>query len=313
MRVMAAFLIFGAFTLIATPAPARSSGPLEFLQKIDRQLCAKFKTQKCKRHANAIRKAKSRNEKPAAVTKPVETQPASQPEAPIIAKVAAVLPRTKPAQVPPPQTQPQPVMVPKAPEKPPIAIAPTKPTESSCLETLKNQGVEMESVAEPTSLAGCSVPQPVQLKSVPMSGVALQLPDHPVLNCEFAKLFVSWLKELGGPAATASEGFAITELYTGPGYQCRGRNGDSSSKISEHGHGNAIDIERIKFSDGQVFHVHDAQDPSAKAYATLKAIRTSACARFSTVLGPGTNPAHSEHFHFDAGIHGKSASYKICE
>ena len=45
----------------------------------------------------------------------------------------------------------------------------------------------------------------------------------------------------------------------------------------------------------------------------LMALRVSACGYFTTVLGPGANAAHAEHYHFDLGMHGKSGSYRICE
>ena len=43
------------------------------------------------------------------------------------------------------------------------------------------------------------------------------------------------------------------------------------------------------------------------------ALRISACGYFTTVLGPGANAAHAEHYHFDLGLHGKSGNYRICE
>jgi hypothetical protein len=45
----------------------------------------------------------------------------------------------------------------------------------------------------------------------------------------------------------------------------------------------------------------------------LKGLRGSACGYFTTVLGPGANEAHKEHFHFDLGQHGKTDNFKICE
>jgi hypothetical protein len=322
MKIMRVLLVLSFACVLALPAAARTSGPAEFLRKIDRQLCLNFKSLKCKNrkvYTNEAQKTKGKAQKISEPTKTAEVKPISKPETPKTKKVAAVLPRLKPVAAPKKETAktkaPAPVQVVlrKLPEEPPAPVVQEKQSDGSCLSALKAQGVVFESVAQPTDAASCKVIQPVQLKSVRMNGVNLQLPDSPILNCAFAKQFVGWLKEQGGPVATATEGFALTEFYTGPGYQCRGRNGDSSAKISEHGSGNAIDVERIKFSDGQVFLVHDALDPSAKSYKTLKAIRKSACARFTTVLGPGTNPAHREHFHFDSGMHGKSATYRICE
>jgi hypothetical protein len=42
-------------------------------------------------------------------------------------------------------------------------------------------------------------------------------------------------------------------------------------------------------------------------------LRTSACGYFTTVLGPGSNEAHKNHFHFDLALHGRSDNYRICE
>ena len=41
------------------------------------------------------------------------------------------------------------------------------------------------------------------------------------------------------------------------------------------------------------------------------AIRRRACARFSTVLGPGSDGYHEEHIHLDLAE--RRNSYKICE
>jgi hypothetical protein len=34
---------------------------------------------------------------------------------------------------------------------------------------------------------------------------------------------------------------------------------------------------------------------------------------FTTILGPGSNASHADHLHFDLGLHGKTANYRICE
>ena len=124
---------------------------------------------------------------------------------------------------------------------------------------------------------------------------------------------LSWVKERGQPAARDNAGSAIAKLYTGPGYQCRGRNGDGSGKLSEHGYGNAVDITLFKLESGRTVNVSEALNPVSPDYAVLKTMRATACEQFSTVLGPGSNAAHAEHFHFDNGLHGKSGTYRICE
>jgi hypothetical protein len=274
---------------------AKPQGPLAFLKKIDHQLCANFKRTNCRGKSQKpfVAKPKVKVEKrvpePKLVPQPFPPEPVTEQPPP--APGSLVTPRQKPS----------------------VDVSPAQSSDTPCLQGLKSKKVDFMSVPQPAGLPGCSVHDPVKINGTTVNGVHLQFPDQPILNCGFAMQFVTWLQEQGGPAATAKEGFALTKFYTGPGYQCRGRNGDVSSKISEHGYGNAVDVERIAFSDGQVFMVHDAPDPSSKAYETLRAIRASACTRFTTVLGPGSNEAHREHFHFDLGTHGKSGTYKICE
>ena len=159
----------------------------------------------------------------------------------------------------------------------------------------------------------CTVADPVKLTSFATGGDSIAFPDTPVLNCSFALRFAEWLKAEGAPIARNTAKSAIDKFYTGPGYQCRGRNGDGTAKLSEHGYGNAVDITFVKLKDGRTFEVKDALTPTSPAYQTLAEFRASGCKYFTTVLGPGTNAAHAEHFHFDLGRHGSSGTYRICQ
>ena len=141
----------------------------------------------------------------------------------------------------------------------------------------------------------------------------LEFPDQPILNCAFALQFINFIHESAAPIIANQARSQIAKLYTGPGFVCRGRNGDISGKISEHAKGNAVDIERIELADGRVILVKDAISVVNKNFEVLTAIRHAACAYFTTVLGPGANEAHASHFHFDLGQHGKSGTYRICE
>lgn len=311
MKLFHALVLIWVTFGLAQTSLAATQGPAAFFQKIDRQLCANFKSTKCHRKHRSHVVPKTKVEKTvvppqAPVAPQVVPKPTLKPDVPQLPKAPAVLPPERPH-----IATLEPAVLPTA--KPPAPDSIHPPDNASCLAALKAKHVDFDSVGQPPGLPSCIVVQPVQLKSVLVNGANIQLPDHPILNCAFAVNFVSWLQDLGGPAAIAKEGSAITQFWTGPGYQCRGRNGDISAKISEHGFGNAVDIERLKFSDGLMILVHDAPDTTAPGYDVLKAIRASACLRFTTVLGPGSNDAHREHFHFDSGVHGKSGTYKICE
>jgi hypothetical protein len=141
----------------------------------------------------------------------------------------------------------------------------------------------------------------------------ITLPENPLLNCKFALQFSLWLSDAAAPGVATRKNSRLARVATGPGYECRGRNGDSTSKFSEHATGNAVDITTFTLEDGRIIQVAEAGDLSAASYQLLRGLRTTACGYFSTVLGPGSNAAHASHFHFDMGRHGKSASYKICE
>jgi hypothetical protein len=139
------------------------------------------------------------------------------------------------------------------------------------------------------------------------------LSDQPTLNCGFAYKFMSWLKVEASPTVTTATQKKIAALGTGPGFQCRGRNGDMSARLSEHAFGNAVDIERIKMADGEIIDVKDAITSGAKFQPALAALRATACQYFTTVLGPGTNSAHATHFHFDLARRGKKGNHKMCQ
>ena len=316
MKICRFVIVIFAMISLAQIAPA-ATGPAAFLRKLDRKICAEFKSIKCHHKRKKHVSPKVKIEKPSVpVQDQVKALPAVKPvlKSPIVVppKPVAMIPREKPLQIKP-VVPVAPVVPVVTPVTPPSPVAIEQPRATSCLATLKAKQVNFEVVAQPAGSPACVVEQPVQLRSVLIGGAILQLPDHPILNCKFAVQFTSWLQELGGPAAVEKEGSALTHFYTGPGFECRGRNGDTSAKISEHGYGNAVDIERLKFSDGLMILVHDAPDLTAPGYDVLKAMRASACTRFTTVLGPGSNAAHREHFHFDSGTHGKSGTYRICE
>ena len=320
MKLLLVLLFVFANCGLSKVALASSNDPAAFLRKIDRQLCANFKNVRCnphKRRASVALKTKRKIKKasllpilpPVPVITKLTPVPSLKLERLHQNNVPAVVPGLK-SEAPLTAVPSLTVVIPIGPSAPNSIPQPSVP---ACLAELKASGANFEPVAQPHGLPNCVVVQPVQLKSVLINGVVLQLPDHPTLNCAFAVKLVSWLQELGGPEAAAKEGTPLTAFYTGPGYQCRGRNGDVSGKMSEHGFGDAVDVERLKFADGKIFLVHDAPNPTSAAYETLKAIRASACTRFTTVLGPGSNSAHSEHFHFDLEAHGKTGTYRICE
>lgn len=180
-----------------------------------------------------------------------------------------------------------------------------KDDSESCFQMLRAMGAKFTVAAATVDYGKCSVQNPVNLRSVTTKGNTIDLPEAPLLNCKFALQFSKWLSESGAPILGSQLNSPVERISTGPGFECRGRNGDGTAKISEHGYGNAVDISTFRLLNGKTLHVGDS--------TLLPGVRASACGYFTTVLGPGTNAAHATHFHFDMGIHGKSGNYRICQ
>jgi hypothetical protein len=174
----------------------------------------------------------------------------------------------------------------------------------NCAKTLAELGATFRPAATPVNGGRCNIINPVKLSSVVTSGKPVTFPDEPIFACEFAAAFVGWARNVASPIAKATAQNAIIAMGTGPGFDCRGRNGDATAKLSEHGSGNAVDIEYVRLADGSRLTVKD-NGPA------IKALRASACEQFTTVLGPGSNSAHAEHLHFDMAL--RKGGYRICD
>lgn len=238
--------------------------------------------------AISSKSAKIANTPPTPIQKPSLAQEVVTP---------APIPRTKPQSL-----QKQAAIIPQI--LPRDTLEPSDKIDT-CLQKLRAAGADFTVPAINVDSGKCHVQNPVNLKAVRAQGNSIKLPEAPLFNCKFALQFSKWLSEAGAPILAAQLDAPLDKLSTGPGFECRGRNGDGSAKISEHGYGNAVDITTLRMRDGKVINVVGS--------TLFDGFRTSACGYFTTVLGPGSNAAHEKHFHFDLSVHGKSGNYRICE
>jgi hypothetical protein len=200
------------------------------------------------------------------------------------------------------------------PRKPVINVMPDDALSGeACIAALRKMKVDFDLATTPVVAGSCSVVEPVKVSAIGTGETRVKFPDQPLLTCGFAARLASWLTEKGEPAVRSATGSRIQAMGTGPGFQCRGRNGDSSAKLSEHAFGNAVDIEYIKLANGQSIGVGDALNTSSKYHSVLASLRSAGCEYFTTVLGPGANSAHASHFHFDLERRGKKGNHKLCQ
>ncbi len=145
---------------------------------------------------------------------------------------------------------------------------------------------------------GCGLDEAVSVTSV--AGVALSQPAS--IDCATARSLKDWV-EGGVKPAVGRRGGGVAALQVAASYSCRPRNNQKGAKISEHGRGRAVDISAILLADGTAVTV--ARGWGSKGFGkTLASMRKAACGPFNTVLGPGSDPFHGDHFHLDTA-HGR--------
>jgi hypothetical protein len=133
----------------------------------------------------------------------------------------------------------------------------------------------------------------------------VQFSQPAIVNCAMANGFRDWLQNVVQPAAASEFSSKVSSVTIAASYACRGRNGRRGAKLSEHGFGNAIDVSALQLADGREINVeHDYYQSSF-----LKRIREEACGRFSTVLGPGSDSSHRDHFHLDLAVRRSASAY----
>ena len=126
------------------------------------------------------------------------------------------------------------------------------------------------------------------------------------LRCAMAEEVALWLREDVAPAALKL-GAPLRGLDNFDSYECRGRNRVRGATLSEHGRANALDVRALRLANGAVIDLTDVNVPKH----WREALRGSVCARFSTVLGPGSDGNHEEHIHVDLAE--RRGGYKMCQ
>ena len=108
----------------------------------------------------------------------------------------------------------------------------------------------------------------------------------------------------------------LVKINNASAYVCRRRNNSLTGKISEHAKANALDIATLGFEDGSSISIKGDWSGLKQLVGLssqgefLRRIRRDACIRFTTVLGPGSDPYHGDHFHIDVAR--RKNGYRIC-
>jgi hypothetical protein len=153
----------------------------------------------------------------------------------------------------------------------------------------------------------CGAPDAVQLQAIVLPDQTKVTVTPPAtLRCTMAEQITEWVRDDVAPSL-AHFGPPLRILDNFDSYECRGRNRMRAAALSEHGRADALDVRGFRLADGREFRLVDInveKDWREKA-------RASACARFSTVLGPGSDGYHEEHIHLDLAE--RRNGYKLCQ
>lgn len=181
-------------------------------------------------------------------------------------------------------------------------------SELQCRKALKKLGVTYRDIPRIDDGGGCGIDYPVEVSGLP-GGVELK--PAAKLNCAMAETFARWTRKELSPAARLRYLSGIKTIRQGSAYSCRTIGNRRGGTLSEHAKGNAIDIMDITLKNGKVIDVARPSLFAIRKRGLLNSVRGDACDYFSTVLGPGYDRAHKDHFHFD--LKKRRSGYKACK
>ena len=217
---------------------------------------------------------------------------------------AAPLPSPRPA--PPARPQPEREIANEAePEETgPVSRSAAMPQEErACRIRLAEMGVAFTEHPPQSEPEGCAIAHPLTVSSLG-GGVALE--PEGVMNCAVAEASARFVRDQAQQQATRHLSSRIAAVNQVSAYVCRPRHG--TRKLSEHAFGNALDWGAVILQDERRLDVRAYRRGSPEA-AFFAGLRKSACGPFTTVLGPGSDADHADHFHFDLAKRSNGSTY----
>jgi hypothetical protein len=220
------------------------------------------------------------------------------------------LPKSRPAEAPvaepeKPEAGKQPPA--EADKTPTEQAAPAPPPPSACRLALTEAIAIAPSIPDIKGAGGCGGEDLVRLEAIVLPDKRqVSVKPAAILRCPMASAIAEWIRTDMAPLAQ-SLGSTISDLDNFDSFECRGRNRVVGARLSEHGRANALDVRALKLANGQSISLTDR----TVSRATRESVLHSVCARFSTVLGPGSDWYHEDHIHLD--LMERRSNYRICQ
>ncbi|MGE6784643.1 extensin family protein [Ensifer adhaerens] len=181
-------------------------------------------------------------------------------------------------------------------------------SEIACRQRLKKLGVVFRDIPRISNGPSCGIDYPIEL-----SGLSGGIGVKPAvkLNCEVTEAFAKWVKYELAPSSRYRYWSGVKTIKPLGGYSCRTMNSRRGNPMSEHARGNAIDVGKFVLKNGKEIDVRKPGFFAFREKGLLKAVRSDSCKYFNTVLGPGSDPFHKDHFHFD--LRTRKTGYRHCD
>lgn len=195
---------------------------------------------------------------------------------------------------------------PPTPEPPEPQRASASGLPGACAALAEAGIITARRVASPRVPRPCALSEAVSLTAVQLDdGSSISFKPAALMSCEMVVAIADWTREDLAPDIEKL-GARLETLRVASSFSCRGQNRKSGARVSEHGYGNAMDVGGFVLSDGRSISVSPRGMPNAFALA----MKESACRRFTTVLGPGSDGYHEDHIHVDLAK--RRNGFKLC-
>ncbi|MGQ3240749.1 extensin-like domain-containing protein [Shinella sp.] len=180
-------------------------------------------------------------------------------------------------------------------------------SEKACRQRLQKLGVKFRDVPRISKGRSCGIAWPVELSG--LSG-GIQIKPAAQVNCQITEAFARWVKQELVPSTRTRYLSGVSAIHQMSSYSCRTMNSQRGASMSEHAKGNAIDVGKIVLKSGKAITIEKKGFFAFREKGLLKSVRSDSCKYFSTVLGPGSDRYHKDHFHFD--LRARNSGYRHC-
>lgn len=183
--------------------------------------------------------------------------------------------------------------------------------EAACLAHKQVQPTAYMALAPAIDGPGaCGMTRPFKISA--FAGGSVGLASKVTLACPVIPRIDAWLEEVVQPAALLYFGERVAEIRSGS-YSCRGRNNRRGARLSEHAFGNAVDVMSFRLAGGYDVPIARGWRGSEAEQDFLREVFVGACRYFTTVLGPGSDMFHYDHFHLDLARHDPHGQRHVCK